>query len=280
MARHKLTTAQVLRLRHELRDLQLEVEHKLQPAEESMRRDLLAAGVDPDRFLSNVLVDGVAVDPASGNQRAASPESSAPDSTEPHLPPEAERLLAEFEAQVARHALVVSRIGSIEEELSSFDEVVELSPTAYSRLTSELGELSTRGRLEVAQRIDEARSLGDLKENGDYHAAKEDQGLLESRIRTLEALLSSAVAIAAVNTDQVRIGTVATLLYDGDPEDAVERFLLGHLEEVPSSDNVTVVSPFSPLGSAIFGARVGQRVEYSAPNGTLGVTVVDISCVE
>lgn len=153
----------------------------------------------------------------------------------------------------------------------------QLTTAALARLRAELDDLSTRGRIEIAQRIDEARALGDLKENGDYHSAKEEQGLMEGRIREIESLLANAEELSGVAGDTVSVGTIVTLLYDGDAEDAAERFLVGHLEEIPPADDITVVSPTSPLGSALLGASPGQTVSYAAPNGNLTVKLLGVS---
>src|SRR2546421_6731518 len=102
----------------------------------------------------------------------------------------------------------------------------ELSRDAYDRLRAELDDLTTRGRVEVAQRIEAARALGDLSENGDYHAAKDAQGKMEARIRQLEAMLSNAeiVDAAAAPNGEVSTGMVVSLRYAGD--DDVERYLV------------------------------------------------------
>ena len=149
-----------------------------------------------------------------------------------------------------------------------------LSQSAYERLQAELEELTTHGRVDVARRIEAARALGDLSENGDYHAAKDDQGKMESRIRKIEALLKTATIVEeGAGGDEVAAGSVVSLRYEGDDE--VERFLIGSIEERP--DDVSVVSPGSPLGQALLGHRAGETVEYEAPSGALKVEIVDIS---
>src|ERR1700742_706366 len=103
-----------------------------------------------------------------------------------------------------------------------------LSPEAHERLASELDDLTTRGRVDIARAIEAARALGDLSENGDYHAAKDAQGKMEARIRQLQGVLSGALIVdeAAVGgTDQVTTGVVVSLRYVGD--DDVERYLIG-----------------------------------------------------
>ena len=151
-------------------------------------------------------------------------------------------------------------------------EVQRLSQTAYDRLRGEYGDLTTRGRIDIARKIETARELGDLKENGDYHAAKEEQGKMEGRIAHLAKLLLDAEIVENVPGDSVASGCVVSICYQGDDE--VEKYLLGSIEE--RRDGLTVISPGSPLGEALMGAKVGTSVSYEAPGGSLTVTVVDI----
>ena len=154
-------------------------------------------------------------------------------------------------------------------------DVHHLSQAAHDRLQAELEDLSTRGRIEIAEKIEAARKLGDLSENGDYHAAKETQGLMEERIAHLSRILTDAQIIeAATEATGVALGSVVTVLYDGDdPEDA-ERLLVGSVEERDA--DVTVVSPGSPMGEALMGAVKGDSVEFYSPAGRQRVTVIDI----
>jgi transcription elongation factor GreA len=145
----------------------------------------------------------------------------------------------------------------------------KLSRAAYERLRAEYEDLTTRGRIEVAAKIERAREEGDLSENAGYHAAKDEQGHMEGRIRQLEHLLE-----AAEITDDQRVYTV---LYDGDAPDQAERYVVGHLEE--QVEGVVLVSPSSPLGTALEGASEGQEVTYQAPNGALTVTVLKVELV-
>jgi transcription elongation factor GreA len=148
-----------------------------------------------------------------------------------------------------------------------------LSQEAHDRLQAELEQLTTFGRIEVANRIEAARALGDLSENGDYHAAKDDQGKMESRIRHLQALLKKVTIVDAVGAgDTVIAGSVVSLRYEGD--DDVERYLIGSIEE--RRDDVSVVSPGSPLGQALLGNKAGDTVQYDAPSGSLKVEIVEI----
>ena len=146
-----------------------------------------------------------------------------------------------------------------------------LSQSTFERLKGELEELTTHGRIEIARKIQAARELGDLSENGDYHAAKEEQGKMEARIRQLEALLEDAVVVENVDTETVSAGTIVDIRYVGDDE--IERYLIGSIEE---KGDIDVISPTSPLGEALIGARIGDKVSYEAPGGTLSVEVLAI----
>ena len=138
-----------------------------------------------------------------------------------------------------------------------------LTQGAYDRLKGELDELSGPGRREIAARIEAAREEGDLKENGGYHAAKDQQGQMEARIRDLEELLKHAVVGEAPEASGVvEIGTVITAEIWGDEE----RFLLGSREMADGSD-LDVYSAESPLGAAILGLKVGDTSSYAALNG-------------
>jgi transcription elongation factor GreA len=147
-----------------------------------------------------------------------------------------------------------------------------LSQDAYDRLQAELNELIT-GRPAIAAEINARREEGDLRENGGYHAAREEQGKQEMRIRQLQELLRTAQVGEAPTADEVAPGTVVTIHFDDDADDT-ETFLLGS-REIASTTDLTVYSPESALGKAILGARSGQTVTYTAPSGAdIKVTVV------
>jgi transcription elongation factor GreA len=148
----------------------------------------------------------------------------------------------------------------------------QLSQAAYDRLQAEYEELTTHGRTEIARKIQAARELGDLSENGDYHAAKEEQGKMEARIRHVHALLQDAQIVEATGNDKVSAGSVVAITYEGDDE--VERYLIGSIEE--RHDDLEVMSPGSPLGAALVDHAVGDVVEFEAPGGLLKVTIVEI----
>ena len=140
-----------------------------------------------------------------------------------------------------------------------------LSRAAYDRLAAELTDLTTRGRIEVANKIETARLLGDLSENGDYHAAKDEQGHMEGRIRQLEYLIEEAVIVEAATDGTVALGSVVTVLFEGDPESDAQRYLIGHIEE--QHPDFEVMSDKSPLGAALLGHAAGDTVLYATPTG-------------
>ena len=147
--------------------------------------------------------------------------------------------------------------------MSNDAPVTWLTQEAFDRRTAELEQLSVEGRLEIAKKIEAAREEGDLKENGGYHAAKEEQGKIEARIRVLTELLRHAVVgEAPASTGVVEPGTVITATIVGDRS----VFLIGSREIVGDSD-LDVYSEGSPLGTAIIGLKVGDSTTYTAPNG-------------
>ena len=152
----------------------------------------------------------------------------------------------------------------------------QLTRDTYDRLQAELVDLTTRGRVEIAAAIETARALGDLKENGDYHAAKDAQGKMESRIRMLQRMLKTAIVVDGDSTSDgtVAHGSVVTLRYEGDDEDDTTDFFVGSIEE--RQGGLTVVSPGSPLGQALLGHKATDTVEYAAPGGTLKATIVNV----
>jgi transcription elongation factor GreA len=151
----------------------------------------------------------------------------------------------------------------------------QLTRATYERLQAELGDLTTRGRTEIAQHIEAARALGDLSENGDYHAAKDTQGKMEARIRQLQALLKKAQVVDKTSSDgTVTQGVVVTLLYEGDDEEDAQDYFVGSIEE--RTGDMPVVSPSAPLGQVIIGKAVGDSVMYEAPGGTHRVKIVKI----
>lgn len=140
--------------------------------------------------------------------------------------------------------------------------VTWLTQEAHDRLQAELAHLTGEGRAEIAERIAAARDEGDLKENGGYHAAREEQAKNEARIRELTEKLRHAQIGTPPDDGMVEPGMVVTAVVAGDEM----QFLLGS-REIAGTTDLDVFSPTSPLGAAINGTSVGDKVSYSAPNG-------------
>jgi transcription elongation factor GreA len=148
-----------------------------------------------------------------------------------------------------------------------------LTQEAFDRLALELENLSTVARAEIVKRIELARAEGDLKENGGYHAAKDEQGKIEGRIRELTEILKHAhVGAEPVDASRVASGTVVTVHIHGDEE----TFLLGSREIAGGSD-IDVYSADSPLGQAILGLEAGDTTTFTAPSGAeIAVEIIRI----
>ncbi|MCY3560934.1 MAG: transcription elongation factor GreA [bacterium] len=154
----------------------------------------------------------------------------------------------------------------------------QLTRVAYERLQEELAHLTGPANEAITAQIAAARALGDLSENGDYHAAREEKGKMQGRILQIQALLEKAVVVSRDEhpDDVVNVGSLVDLRF-GDDEDT-ERYLIGSIEE--RHDAYDVVSPSSPLGVAMIGARAGDVVSYAAPAGQVEVTVVAVEAAE
>lgn len=150
----------------------------------------------------------------------------------------------------------------------------ELSKAAHDRLVEELENLRTHGRIELADKIERAREHGDLKENAEYHAAKEEKAKMEGRIAQLFSILENCEIVDAAGSDKVMAGSIVSIKYDGDDDDEAEKYLIGSIEE--RRDDLNVISPNSPLGEQLIGAKVGDTVSYEAPGGVLQVIVLEI----
>ncbi|MFD3519604.1 transcription elongation factor GreA [Streptomyces sp. NPDC058653] len=145
------------------------------------------------------------------------------------------------------------------------ENVTWLTQAAYNQLKAELDHLSGPARVEIAQKIEAAREEGDLKENGGYHAAKEEQGKQELRVRQLTQLLQNAkVGEAPADNGIVEPGMVVTIAFDGDEDDTLT-FLMASREY--ASSDIETYSPQSPLGTGVNGKKVGDDAEYELPNG-------------
>ncbi len=160
------------------------------------------------------------------------------------------------------------------------DSTTWLTQDAYDRLTEELAYLKGEGRRAVAAKIATAREEGDLSENAGYHAAREEQGHQEARIRVLAAMLESAqVGVAPGGSGEAIPGCTVTIYYDDDPDDT-DTFMIGSREMLAIDDSIEmeIFSPQSPLGQAVLGHKVGETVSYTAPTGSqIQVTLVEVS---
>jgi transcription elongation factor GreA len=156
-------------------------------------------------------------------------------------------------------------------------DTIWVTREAYDRLQQELDHLKGEVRADITAKIASARDEGDLKENGGYHAAREEQGKTEARIRQLEDMLRRAeVGDKPADDGMVEAGMIVTIRFEGDTD--TEQFLLGSREllSMDSSVEIDVYSPTSPLGAAIVGKKKGDTATYEAPNGkSLTVEVVD-----
>jgi len=148
------------------------------------------------------------------------------------------------------------------------EQTTFLTPAAFKKAQDELELLKVDGRREISERIAEARSHGDLRENADYDAAKNEQGLMEARIRKLEHVMHTAEVREVSDTGKVEIGSVVTVV-DSDG-DELEYFVAPQENKAPG---LLLASPTSPLGSALIGAAIGDDVSYEAPAGTFTVKV-------
>jgi transcription elongation factor GreA len=149
----------------------------------------------------------------------------------------------------------------------------QLSQETFDRLQEEHVDLTTRGRIDIARKIETARELGDLSENGDYHAAKEEQGKMEGRIMFLAKTLEDAEIVQATADGTVQTGSIVELRYEGD--DDTEKYLFGSIEE--RQEGMENLSPGSPLGEALKGAKAGKTVSFKTPaGGKMSVEVVSV----
>ena len=151
------------------------------------------------------------------------------------------------------------------------DKPIFLTPDAKAKLEAELEEFEISGRPEIEARIQDAREMGDLRENADYDAAKNDQGLMEARIRQITHILNNAEVRKVEVTDEVVVGSLVTVV--DDDGDEMEYFVAPPENKQPG---VMLASPSGPLGKALIGAKVDDVVTYQAPAGTFSVTVKKI----
>ncbi len=151
-----------------------------------------------------------------------------------------------------------------------------LTPEGYKKLEEELRTLKVEGRKEIAEKIKEARSYGDLSENAEYDAAKDAQASMEQRITTIENMLKNAqiVSDSDVTTDAISIGS-RVKLYDIEFEEEMEYTIVGSTEANPDAGRI---SDESPIGKAILGHKVDDVVDVELPGGeTIQFKVLEIN---
>jgi transcription elongation factor GreA len=148
-----------------------------------------------------------------------------------------------------------------------------LTQDAFDRLKSELEYLEGTARHEITEQIAAARAHGDLSENAEYHAARDQQGMQEARVRQIRQMLETAEIIHADDDRVIKPGKLITIRYDGDDE--AETYLLGLREE--KSREHDVLTPESPLGKALLGHSTGDTVVASVPAGELRVEILDVA---
>lgn len=151
-----------------------------------------------------------------------------------------------------------------------------LTHAAFERLRAEHEHLTTTGRKEVAARLLRARELGDLSENAEYHATKEEQGLMEARIRRIGWMIKTAVVVEAHQAgDEVQPGVLVTVREAGTQDDEDTYLIAASPEE--RAKGARTITPKSPLGAVLVGKRVGDEVSYEAPGGTFTYEIVTIT---
>ncbi len=152
-----------------------------------------------------------------------------------------------------------------------------LSEATYKRLEAEVAHLEHTVLPEVADKIGRAREMGDLSENGDYHAAKDEYGMLNDRKNLVIGILENAEIASTPPAGVVGVLSRVTILFDGDSDDDAETYLIGHIEERGSGDGTEVMSPASPIGSALLGQSEGSKVSITLENGAkVSVTVLKV----
>lgn len=152
------------------------------------------------------------------------------------------------------------------------NEVI-ISAEGYLKLEEELNYLKNEKRPEVITALKEARALGDLSENADYDAARDEQAKVEGRIKELEYQLEHSKIVDNANKDEVSVGTTVTVLYVDDNEEEVYQ-IVGSLEADPFENKI---SNESPIGGAIMGKKVGDVIAVASPNGSYDIKIVKIA---
>ena len=155
------------------------------------------------------------------------------------------------------------------------DDRIPMTREGYDKLKVELDRLRGSEMIEITKRVATAREMGDLSENAEYHAAREDQGILEARIRDLSDRLSRAVIVdmSALPKDTVAFGSkVRVMDLDVDEEETFE--LVGPGQENPDKGRILTGSP---IGQGLLGRKTGETVEIPVPRGTIRFKILDIS---
>jgi transcription elongation factor GreA len=154
-------------------------------------------------------------------------------------------------------------------------ETTWLTPAAHTKLSEELTHLTTDGSRAIEKRISEARDHGDLRENAEYDTAKNDQGMMEARIRQIKHILENSEVREAEDSGRVEVGTIATVI--DDDGDEMDYFIASAENKLPG---MILASPTSPVGEALLGAIPGDKVSYDAPGGTFALTLKSIRLYE
>jgi transcription elongation factor GreA len=155
----------------------------------------------------------------------------------------------------------------------SEERKIPLTQRAYDRLTEEMAYLEGEGRAKVIEEIARARSHGDISENAEYHAAKDQQGIQEARLRQVRHMLDNAEIIQGDDDDVVKPGKLVTIRYAEEEEP--ETYLLGLREEKGGDHDV--LTPDSPVGQALVGHSPGERVSATVPAGDLVLEIVAVN---
>lgn len=151
-----------------------------------------------------------------------------------------------------------------------------MSKATYQRLEAEIAHLERTVLPEVADKIGRARELGDLSENGDYHAAKDEYGMLNDRKNLVQSILENAEIGEPPTDGTVGVLSTVTVLFAGDSPDDAETYLIGHIEE--KGEGTEVMSPASPIGAALLGKREGDGVSVQLENGAnVSVTITKVA---
>lgn len=148
-----------------------------------------------------------------------------------------------------------------------------LTADGYTKIENELNELKINKRPEVIKALKEARALGDLSENADYDAARNDQSMLEAQIKKLENMIANAKIIENNETGLVNIGSTVTISYVDD-NDEEEYKIVGSLEADPFNNKI---SNESPIGNAIMGKKVGEVISVESPTGSYNIKITKIA---